>query len=346
MRRIGCEVCLTSILWDSCHSPKGNFPSKEATMKNLLVMLAGLLLVGGAGVSCAQSADDAKPEYQPKLFQGPATAAKNAATASGKNVLATGTIEPEEVVDVGAMVDGPIVSLGADPQSPDKLIGWNSPVEVGTVLAQSYNQFYAIRLQREQAACRRAEAELAKAKINLEGTEAQWKFAQQQQKGGGPYSNYLRAKLAYDLAKPSVAAAEAALAENQAALKEAELNLEHTTIKSPVKGVVVDRRVNVGQLVAAGNTTSSLFLIAKLENLKIWTSVNEADISRIHQQQPVHFTVDACPGKVFQGKVEQIRLNATMAQNVVTYTVVVAVSGTPKELLPYMTANVEFEQTP
>jgi HlyD family secretion protein len=305
-------------------------------------MLAGLLLVGGAGVSCAQSADDAKPEFQPKLFRGPAAPGKNGAAAAGKKVLATGTIEPEEVIDVGAMVDGPIVSLGADPHSPDKLIGWNSPVEVGTVLAQVDNQFYAIRIQREQAACRRAEAELAKAKINLEDAEAQWKLAQAQQKGGTPYSDFLRAKLNYDVAKPSVTSAEAALAENQATLKEAELNLEHTTIRSPVKGVVIDRRINVGQMVAPANA-SSLFLIAKLDKLVVWTSVNEADLGRIHQQQAVHFTVDACPGKVFQGKVEQIRLNATMTQNVVTYTVVVAVSGSPKELLPYMTANVEFE---
>ena len=93
----------------------------------------------------------------------------------------------------------------------------------------------------------------------------------------------------------------------------------------------------------APTNASSLFLIAKLDKLVVWTSVNEADIARVRQQQAIHFTVDAHPGKVFQGKVEQIRLNATMTQNVVTYTVVIAISGEPKELLPYMTANVEFE---
>ncbi len=90
-------------------------------------------------------------------------------------------------------------------------------------------------------------------------------------------------------------------------------------------------------------TPSCLFLIADLKKLQIWASVNEADIGQIHQQQPVRFTVDACPGKVFEGKVKQIRLNATMTQNVVTYTVVVAISSATEKLLPYMTAHLEFE---
>ena len=80
-----------------------------------------------------------------------------------------------------------------------------------------------------------------------------------------------------------------------------------------------------------------------MDKLKIWASVNETDLSRVRQQQPVRFTVDAYPGKVYEGKVEQIRRNATMTQNVVTYTVVVAISGTPKELLPYLTASLTFE---
>ena len=315
-------------------------------MRKLLIMLAGLLLVGGGGVACGQSADDAKPEYQPKLFRGPTAPGKNGESAPGKKVLATGTVEPEEVVDVCTQVAGPIVNLGADPHAAGKSIDYNSSVEVGTVLAQIDSQPFAIRVQRQQAACTRAEAELAKAKINLEDAEAQWKLAQAQQKTGGtPYSDFLRAKLNYDVAKPSVTSAEAALVENKAALKQAEIELGYTTIKSPIQGVVIDRRVNVGQMVAPTNA-SSLFLIAKLDKLVVWTSVNEADIAKVHQQQAVRFTVDAYPGKVFQGKVEQIRLNATMTQNVVTYTVVIAISGEPKELLPYMTANVEFEQNP
>ena len=137
--------------------------------------------------------------------------------------------------------------------------------------------------------------------------------------------------------------AEATLLQKEAASKEARRKLDYTTIKSPIKGVVIDRRVNVGQMAIVSPNPSCLFLIADSRNLQIWASVNEADISQIHQQQFVRFTVDAHPSKVFEGKVKQIRLNATMTQNVVTYTVVVAISSTTEKLLPYMTAHLEFE---
>ena len=121
-----------------------------------------------------------------------------------------------------------------------------------------------------------------------------------------------------------MAAAEAALAQAKAALKQAEINLAYTTIKSPIEGIIIDRRVNVGQTVAPTSTVSSLFLIAKdLRNMQVWASVNEADIARIHNGMKVRFTVAAFPKDVFQGTVAQTRLNATMTQNVVTYTVVI-----------------------
>ena len=121
---------------------------------------------------------------------------------------------------------------------------------------------------------------------------------------------------------------EAAIGQAQANLKVAQTNLDYCTIKSPVKGVVIDRRVNVGQTVVASLSATSLFLLAKdLMRLQVWASVNEADIGNIHNGQDVTFTVDARPGRDFQGTVKQIRYNATMTQNVVTYTVVVATTN-------------------
>jgi HlyD family secretion protein len=88
----------------------------------------------------------------------------------------------------------------------------------------------------------------------------------------------------------------------------------------------------------------SLFLIAKdLKRLQVWASVNEADIGQIHAGQVVRFSVDAYPDEVFKGVVAQIRLNASMTQNVVTYTVVVDTNNDNGKLLPYLTANVQFE---
>ncbi len=123
-----------------------------------------------------------------------------------------------------------------------------------------------------------------------------------------------------------------------------ETNLGYTTIKSPVKGTIIDRRVNVGQTVVSSLNAPSLFLIAKdLRQIQVWASVNEADIGRLKVGMPVRFTVDAFPNDVFRGKIAQIRLNATMTQNVVTYTVVIATENPDLKLLPYLTADVKFE---
>ena len=148
----------------------------------------------------------------------------------------------------------------------------------------------------------------------------------------------------YKAAEANVAVGEATIQQNEAALEMAKTNLGYSTIKSPVDGVIIDRRVNIGQTVVASLNAPSLFLIAKdLRRMQVWASVNEADIGRIHPSMPVRFTVDAYPGEVFRGKVVQVRLNATMTQNVVTYTVVVTTDNSDGKLLPYLTANVNFE---
>jgi HlyD family secretion protein len=131
--------------------------------------------------------------------------------------------------------------------------------------------------------------------------------------------------------------------QKQAALAQAQINLDHTTIRSPVDGVVVNRAVDVGQTVAATLQAPTLFTIAQdLTKMQVETSVDEADIGRIRAETPVTFTVDAFPGETFTGKVSQIRKAPQIAQNVVTYTVVVAVANPSGTLVPGMTANVRF----
>ena len=131
--------------------------------------------------------------------------------------------------------------------------------------------------------------------------------------------------------------------QKQAALRQAEINLEHTTIRSPVDGVVVNRAVDVGQTVAAALQAPTLFTIAQdLTKMQVETSVDESDIERIRRETPVTFTVDGFPGESFIGEVSQIRKAPQVVQNVVTYTVVVAVANPTGKLLPGMTANVKF----
>jgi HlyD family secretion protein len=163
-------------------------------------------------------------------------------------------------------------------------------------------------------------------------------------------SEFDSAKAEYEAASANLNAADSAIAQAEAQIASAEAsrdsarrNLEYCTIKSPVNGVIIDRRVNIGQTVVSSMSASSLFLIAKdLKKMEIWVSVNEADIGNIFVGQKAQFKVDAFPGKVFYGKVCKVRLNASMSQNVVTYVVEVATDNTDGKLLPYLTANVDF----
>ena len=148
----------------------------------------------------------------------------------------------------------------------------------------------------------------------------------------------------YESAKAALAVCRERAAVAKADLEEATVNLGYTTIRSPVKGVILDRRINIGQTVVASLNAPSLFLIAKdLSRLEIWSSVNETDIGSIHEGQMVQFTVGAFRDETFEGKVSKIRLNASMSQNVVTYTVVIAVDNSDGRLLPYLTARIQFE---
>jgi len=149
--------------------------------------------------------------------------------------------------------------------------------------------------------------------------------------GGGPAAQEGHCDTDYDLAvanyKVAVAnlkVGDATIKQCEATLRMAKRNLDYCTIKSPVKGVIIDRRVNEGQTVVSTMSATSLFLIAKdLTRMQVWVSVNEADIGRIRKGMLVTFTVDAYPNETFHGTVYQIRKNVTITQTVVTYTVVV-----------------------
>jgi len=260
-------------------------------------------------------------------------------------VHALGTVEPEEVVDVGSQVNGIVKSIGTDPHVVGKSINFGSQVEEGTVLATIDQTFYQAVVDQNKAAVKSAEAALKLVQVNLHLAEANLKRDDQLIKKGVIARNQYDAdSAALEAAKADVGIQEAVIKQAEVALRQAEINLDLTRIRSPIKGIVIDRRVNVGQTVVSGASSSGLFLIAKdLKKLQVWVSVREADIGKIHEKQAVRFTVDAFPGKSFEGKVAQIRLNAAVRKDVVTYTVVVATDNASGKLLPYLTANVQFE---
>jgi HlyD family secretion protein len=135
--------------------------------------------------------------------------------------------------------------------------------------------------------------------------------------------------------------AQAQVQQAEAALRLAEVNLAHTTITSPIDGIVVSRDVNVGQTVAASLSAPTLFTIAKdLTQMQVIANIDQADIGLVEQAKSVKFSVDAFPGKDFDGKIEQMRLNPQNVQNVVTYNVVIDVNNPDQKLKPGMTANL------
>jgi HlyD family secretion protein len=271
-------------------------------------------------------------------------------------ISATGTVEPEEVVDIGAQVAGKIVSFGTDKNG--KPVDYGSVVEAGTVLARIDDALYAAdveaakaQLGQSKAALERAEADLGQLKAKLYQAQRDWARAQKlgpsealsQADYDASQSAYETAKANLEVGKAAIVQAKRAVEQAAAALQRAQQNLSYCTIVSPVKGVIIDRRVNIGQTVVASLNAPSLFLLAKdLTRMQVWVSVNEADIGLIHPGQPATFTVDAFPGTVFNGVVGKVRLNATMTQNVVTYTVEVNTDNSDGKLLPYLTANVKF----
>ena len=272
-------------------------------------------------------------------------------------ISATGTVEPEEVVDVGAQVSGIISSFGKDKNG--HMIDYGSPVEAGTVLARVDDSLYAATVEAAKAQLQQATANKISADANVLQMKANLLLAQQNwdraQKLGPSdalaKSVYDQYHATFEVAKANLEAAKAAVEQTKAAVEQAkanlnsaEVNLGYCTIKSPIKGVIVDRRVNIGQTVVSSMNATSLFLIAKdLKRIQVWVSVNEADVGSISAGQPVTFTVDAFPKQVFHGVVGKIRLNATMTQNVVTYTVEVNTKNDDGKLLPYLTANAQFK---
>ena len=298
-----------------------------------VLAIAIIILAGGAGVGWWRMRSDHKLSFRTAVVKRGDVAA---------TISSSGTIEPSETVDVGAQVAGRITLFGTDING--QTIDYNSVVEKGAMLAKIDDSVYAADLSVARAGELTAAANLEQMNAKLDQAEAEWKRAQEL------YHNKLMSQVDYDtdkanyeVAKANVSVARSGIAQAQADLDKAQRNLDFCIISSPVRGVIIDRRVNIGQTVVSSLNAPSLFLIAQdLTKMQIWVSMNEADIARIKPGAPVTFTCDAFPGRQFEGTVGKVRLNATMTQNVVMYTVEVNTENPDNVLLPYLTANVTF----
>lgn len=258
-------------------------------------------------------------------------------------VRTSGEVKPVLSVQVGSFVSGPIEEL---------LVDFNDKVEKNQVLARIDPRIYQASYDRDLAAMetrkaevKRVEAELQRAKNDemrsIALREENAKFISQAELD---QRRFARAAL-----EASLVIAKAAVKQAEANLKNSEANLEYTAIRSPVAGMVIDRKIEPGQTLAAQFQTPELFIIAPdiRDKVHIEASVSEADMGLIRQaydaNKPVHFEVEAYRGETFEtGTIEQIRLSAQQEQNVVSYPVIVATPNPDLKLLPGMTASLTF----
>ncbi|GAB3319499.1 efflux RND transporter periplasmic adaptor subunit [Hymenobacter humi] len=236
-----------------------------------------------------------------------------------RSVTATGPLTAVRTVAVGTQVSGVISAIYAD---------FNSPVRKGQIVAELDKTIL-------RAALGDASANLEKARVLTLQTQRDFVRAQ------ALYAKSFIARTEYELARNAYQTAVASQHSAQTQQDRARINLGYATITAPITGVVVNRQVDVGQTVAASFNTPTLFTIATdLSQMQVEAAVDEADIGQVKVGQPASFTVDAYPGRTFRGEVRQVRLQPTILQSVVTYTVIIAVPNADRALLPGMTANL------
>lgn len=250
-------------------------------------------------------------------------------------VTATGTLSALVTVLVGSQVSGRISEIHVD---------YNSPVKKGQVIARIDPQLFAAAAEQARANYLSAQAQAVKAKVQAADAERQMARQKQlREEKLVAQADLDTAQANAEAARAQVAAADSAVSQARAALHQAEINVNYTTITSPISGTVISRSVDVGQTVAASLAAPTLFTIAEdLQKMQVDTSVAEADVGKLKSGMPATFTVDAYPSERFRGTVRQIRNAPQTVQNVVTYDAVIDVSNPDLKLKPGMTANVTF----
>ncbi|MDX1948565.1 MAG: efflux RND transporter periplasmic adaptor subunit [Pirellulaceae bacterium] len=308
-------------------------------MRTLLILVVILALAIGIGVAAWQPTTDwYRARTAPKW--------RTAEVVVGDVVSvvnSTGTVKPVLQVTVGSFVSGPVLDIFCE---------FNDEVKKGELLATIDPRIYDANVVRDRAtlASRVADVERAKAVLQQAINDEKRALALRaedptfiaQQEIDKVRFNRLSLEAQLTVAKTSVDQAQGQLDQSLA-------NLEYTKIISPVDGIVINRKIDPGQTVAASFQTPELFIVAPdmREQMHVHASVDEADVGLISAAKskslPVTFTVDAYPDDLFTGKIEEIRLSSTTTQNVVTYPVVVAAANPDLKLLPGMTASLSFE---
>lgn len=307
-------------------------------MKARYAIILGVLLVGSA---CAAAYKPALDYWRKRNLP----TWKQAETKRGRIIAvvnSTGTVKPVLSVQIGSFVSGPIKDLYVD---------FNQEVDKDELLATIDPRIYEASVARDEAVLATSKAEVDRAEAQLQQAinnevrahallEENEDFVSDQELDQLKF-NRIALEAALKVARASIDQAQANLDNSRA-------NLGYTEIRSPVSGMIIDRKIDPGQTLAAQFQTPELFVVAPnmREKMHIYASVDEADIGLIRTAReagrPVHFTVDAYRDDLFEGTIEEIRFSSTELQNVVTYPVIVAAENSDLKLLPGMTASISF----
>ena len=251
-------------------------------------------------------------------------------------VAATGTVDAVTTVEVGSEITGTIESLGAD---------FNDIVRKGQVLARLDPSIYQTTLDQARAALRSAQADADRYRVDEAESDSilardRDLFTKQLM----TQEDFQTAEADDRSAAAEVTSADAIIRQAQSAVDSAQLNLSKTVIESPIDGVVISRSVDAGQTVSATMSAPILFVLAAdLSKMQVEASIDESDVGRVTEGEPVSFHVDAFPSETFTGRVQQVRLDPTVDSDVVTYTAIIDAANPQLQLKPGMTALVSIE---
>ncbi len=298
-------------------------------MKKLILIIIILAAIGGAGGAYYMRKGTKEPEVRTaQITRGDVIA----------SVQATGTLEAVTTVQVGTQVGGIVQELYAD---------FNDIVKKGQVIARLDPTILDTQIEQQKANVTRSEADLDRLKVTLADSQQKLERAKAlSDKNLLPRSELETAIVNVDSAKAQIRSSEAGLVQAKSQLNTAEVNRAHTVITAPIDGIVIQRAVEPGQTVNAGMNAPLLFVLAAdLTKMQVNANIDEADVGRMRPGQAVSFRVDAFPTEQFIGTVQQVRLQPTTVQNVVTYQTVINVPNQQYKLKPGMTANVNIEIT-
>ena len=296
--------------------------------KKIIWIIAALVIITGAilGLTVFKSGKNGMPKYRTEVIgRGDIEAL----------VVTSGTLNPIETVDVGAQVSGKIEKLYAD---------FNTPVKKGQVVAELDQEPLKMKIQQNESSYQTRVAGIDQAKVTLQTAEKAYERAKTLfAKSLLSAEEMDAAEATYLNAKSSLVSAQASLAQAKTTLDLSKIDLSYSIIKAPVDGIVITRKVNIGQTLQSSYTAPVLFQVATdLTKMKVECSVDESDIGKVKEGQKVRFTVEAYPNEAFNGVVQQVRFSPETVQNVVTYTTIVNVDNPEKKLLPGMTATVSI----